>query len=122
MVRPFADASRVAALRLAWKQAAADLGIRAITEGAQVLDPSGEPHAVVAIVPDFGGGMHVFERYDPLLGGVIWERRQGFTELGRSYERYDRDAFIEALCDWGWTGDGPAPSWYTEPEDEESEG
>lgn len=113
MVRPFADASRVAMLRRAWEQAAEDLDIQVVTEGAHVLDPSGEASPLVALIPDFGGGMHIFERYDSLLGGVIWERGQGFTELGSSY---DRDTFIEALCDWGWTGDGSPPSWFAEPQ------
>jgi len=25
---------------------------------------------------------------------------------------YRGDWFIDALEDWGWTGDGPPPSWY----------
>jgi hypothetical protein len=114
-VEPFADASFVAALRHAWEQAADDLDIRVATAGAAVLDPSGKAHALVAVIPDFGGRMHIFERYKALLAGVIWERGQGFTVLGGGYERYERGTFVEALCDWGWTGQGPVPSWYREP-------
>jgi hypothetical protein len=116
-VQPFIDASHVAALRLAWERAAADLGLRVITEGANVLDPSGLARPLVAFLPDFGGGMHIFEQYDPLIAGVIWERGQGFTELSSDYEIYDRDTFIETLCDWGWAGEGAPPSWYAELED-----
>jgi hypothetical protein len=118
-VQRFADASRVAVLRLAWEQAAEDLGIRVITEGAHVLDPSGTAHPLVALITDFGGGMHIFERFDSLLGGVIWERAQGFTELSSGYDGYDRDTFIEALCDWGWTGESSPPSWYAEPQEDD---
>jgi hypothetical protein len=63
--------------------------------------------------------MHIFERYDPLLAGVIWERAHGFTELDGGYDEYDRDTFIEALYDWGWTGEGSPPPWYAEPQEDD---
>lgn len=109
-------APRVAALRQAWEEAADDLDIRVTTEEAQMLDPFGQPHSIVALLPDFGGGMHIFEEWNPLLAGVLWERHQGFTTLFATYEKYDRSAFIDALCDWGWTGDDAPPPWYVEPE------
>lgn len=118
MGKSYADPSRVAALQRAWEEAAKDLGIRVITDGAQMFDPFGEPHPLVAVLPDFGGKMHIFEEFTPLLAGVIWERRQGFTTLFRAYEKYDRATFIEALNDWSWTGEGDPPSWYSRSEED----
>jgi hypothetical protein len=39
----------------------------------------------------------------------------GWSALGPAYRRYDRDTFIEAPNDWGWTGRGAPPAWYTGP-------
>jgi len=37
----------------------------------------------------------------------------GWSALGPAYLDYDRDVFIDALNDWGWTGTGAPPPWYT---------
>jgi hypothetical protein len=39
--------------------------------------------------------------------------------LGRYYDTYDRAAFIDALNDWGWTGEGSPPEWYSETADDD---
>ena len=39
-------------------------------------------------------------------------REAGWSALGHSFLQYDRKVFIEALCDWGWCGDGAPPAWY----------
>jgi hypothetical protein len=118
-VQPFADASRVAALQLAWEQAAEDLDIRVITEGARALDPFRDGSSG-------GRSHHGPRRWDahlralrPTARRVISERAQGFTELSSGYDGYDRDTFIEALCDWGWTGEGSSPSWYAAPQEDD---
>jgi triacylglycerol esterase/lipase EstA (alpha/beta hydrolase family) len=111
---------RVRPLRRAYQRAAEDLGIRVTTDGASLVDDQGERHPLIALVHDFGGGMHVFEEYDKRVADVAWQRGNGFTVLGSGgKDTYDRESFIEALNDWGWTGDGAPPEWYTEqPEDE----
>jgi hypothetical protein len=101
-------------LREAWREAAEDLGIRVVTDGCFLVEDSGERHPVVAAVPDFAGGMHVFDTYDERLFLLGWVKAHGSTvvELGGGYDPYDRATFIEMLNDWDWTGDGDAPEWH----------
>lgn len=94
--------------------AADDLGVRVTTDGAAIVDEKGCAHPLVAVIHDFGGGMYVFEQSDGSLMQLAFERGHGVTVLRSGYESYERATFIEALNDWGWTGDTAAPDWYVE--------
>ena len=91
----------------AWLDAGLDLGI-----GVEVLGD-------VVCVRQFGSAAG-------MLCGLL-EPREGQRQLqlgaeargaawsclSRSYLRYDRQAFVAMLNDWGWCAGGDAPDWYT---------
>ena len=55
------------------------LGIRVTTDGAAIVDEDGQSHPLVAIIPDFGGGMYEFEVDDRRLSQLARERAHGYT-------------------------------------------
>jgi hypothetical protein len=106
---------RVDALRRAWLRAADDLGIRVSVEGAP--DDTQPPRLTYAVlVGDFGSskGTIVWPLDELYSGQTETAAEQGYfySYLSPDYESYDRDAFIEALNDWGWSGEGQPPDWY----------
>jgi hypothetical protein len=107
---------RIKALRRAWLRAAEDLGIRVSVEGL-LDDQRGVRLTYAVLVEDFGSveGMLLWPHDEPYPGQteVATERGYGFSYLSPTYESYDRDAFIDALNDWGWSGAGKPPDWYT---------
>ncbi len=47
------------------------------------------------------------------LRSTAEDQGMGWSALGPMYAVYDREEFIAALNDWGWTGQGTPPEWYT---------
>lgn len=98
----------------AWRQAAADLGIRVVAPFTLTAE-SGETREFEAHVLDFGGPK----------GTVVTGEESGLNDmrgslgyyasnLSPTYRSYVREHFIETLNDWGWFGhEGQPPSWYT---------
>lgn len=103
------------ALRKALRLAADDLDVRITIDGAQMVDANGQAHGCVAILDDFGSRMHILKEYDATLAQIAVNAGHGYTVLGGGYSPYDRSAYIELLSDWGWSGEGTPPSWYSEP-------
>jgi hypothetical protein len=109
-------------VRDAWFEAALDLRIR--IQEPNPLEGVPDDYARIVHIPDFGGGRGtvvfaqdfeaaVLERFD-----TATLRRAGYfcsivSSVGHS--RYDREAFIEALLDWGYYGPADrCPKWYAE--------
>jgi len=99
----------------AWREAAADLGIR--FESPFPMQRHGATYWCAGLLPDFGGPR----------GAIIASRQShddvfdvaealGFYASGLSpyhYETYERASFVETLNDWGWFGDASRkPSWF----------
>jgi hypothetical protein len=110
------------AVRGAWIEAALDLRIR--IQEPNPLHGVPDDCSRIVYVPDFGckQGTVVFaqdfeaavlERFDTATverAGYFWSI---VSAVGQS--RYDREAFIEALLDWGYYGpEDRCPKWYTE--------
>jgi hypothetical protein len=109
-------ASYVEAIRGAWRDAAADLGITVKTENRWVGDEP-DRYRIIVVIESFGdrNGMAVFDRpcYDKATGQALLADGFGYTHLGSGYESYKRASFIDMLDDWGWTGQGMPPPWYS---------
>jgi len=100
----------------AWKEAAADLGIRFISP---FVAPSvaGLKHEYLGLVHMFGGQAGTLIRLlrepsekspDPTGDGYYW------SILGPDYARYNRQLFIDTLDDWQFFGpDSERPEWYS---------
>jgi len=100
----------------AWKEAAADLGIRFISP---FVAPSvaGLKHEYLGLVHMFGGQAGTLIRVlrepsekspDPTGDGYYW------SILGPDYARYNRQLFIATLDDWQFFGpDSERPEWYS---------
>ena len=100
----------------AWKEAAADLGIRFISP---FVAPSvaGLKHEYLGLVHMFGGQAGTLIRVlrepsekspDPTGDGYYW------SILGPDYARYNRQLFIDTLDDWQFCGpDSERPEWYS---------
>lgn len=96
-----------------WREAAADLQIA--LDAPFVVTASGKSFTYFARLPQFGSqrGMLLMLDYYPLLSEVADANGYGFSciEVGATY---DREGFIEVLCDWGWAVEEKPPSWYKE--------
>jgi hypothetical protein len=95
----------------AWRDAAADLGIR-VTAPYTETDGSSHPIEFLALVHDFGSprGTLVTSMHAPrpqVSGYFVSGVNPGL------YATYDRQSFVDALEDWGWYGEGSPPAWYT---------
>ena len=114
----------------AWKRAAEDLGIEVIAPYLVEL-PDGGTKQFVALVRRFGSATGMLidvisptERDTFHKDYAIAEKANcGFSELNPDvYSVYDRDVFIEALLDWGWTdSENEPPKWYQEQIKQQSE-
>lgn len=98
----------------AWRQAAADLGIRVVAPFGLPTE-SGETEWFEAHILDFGGpkGTVVADQ-----DGRLDDRRRrlGYyaPNLFPTYRTYARQHLIDTLNDWGWFGErGKEPPWYT---------
>ena len=103
------------ALLAAWREAAKDLDI-AVEELANRI------HVV-----DFGSNAGMLcelaqTREDQLaLRKDAEAMGAGYSGIGEWYLQYDRASYIEMLNDWGWTGEGDPPDWYTGEQGEQGE-
>jgi hypothetical protein len=90
-----------------WRDAADDLGI-----GVEEQDDA-------VLVPQFCSKTGMLCAMRPTPEGQRELQREaeahgiGWSVLGASYLRYDRDHFIDMLNDWGWWGEGSPPPWYS---------
>ena len=101
----------------AWLRASPDLGIEIISPFL-LSAPDGQLVEYVALVPQFGsrrGMLLIFEDQGGLCARIAVASGYGYSCLNLfTYGLYDRDVFIDALNDWGWTdAQNPSPSWYT---------
>ena len=97
----------------AWRAAADDLGIHIKVPFSLRLST----HVIEAdlLVRDFGGvnGMLISANEDVFkdYGEEIIAAGYGYSVLCPPYESYNRELFVETLCDWSWSGDGDSPDW-----------
>ena len=99
-----------------WKQAAHELGFTLIAP-YQLRAPNGTVITYAALLPEFGSehGMLIIIDHDYTDAiRLAQQQRFGFSVLDND-PTYDRDSFVDMLCDWGWTSDQPQPAWYVEP-------
>jgi len=99
-----------------WMQAAHELGFTLIAP-YQVQDSAGATITYAALLPEFGSehGMLIIVDSDYTAAmHLAQEQHFGFSVLSDE-PTYDRDSFVDMLCDWGWTSDQPRPAWYVEP-------
>lgn len=108
-------------LRQQWHSAGDDLGFD-VVEDFELLLSSGKRISVPVLVPCFGAsnGMLVVTTIDQLEGVTdeLVEAGYGYAVMDepREGEEYDREAFIDVLVDWGWSGEESAsPKWLSCP-------
>jgi hypothetical protein len=100
----------------AWKEAAADLGIR-FTSPFVVASADGCSHEHLGLVHQFGRRvgtlvrvLHEPSEQSPHPAGDDYYR----SILGSGYGRYERQLFIDTLDDWQFFGaESERPAWYT---------
>jgi hypothetical protein len=98
----------------AWRQAAADLGIRVVAPFGLATE-SGETEWFEAHIPDFGGPRGaVVANLDSRRDDIRTRLGYYASNLSTTYQTYERNFFIATLNDWGWFGKpGEQPPWYT---------
>ena len=99
-----------------WKQAAHELGFTLIAP-YQLRDSTGADITYAALLPEFGsehGMLVIVDRDYAAAMRLAQQHHFGFSILDDD-PTYDRDSFVDMLCDWGWTGSQPQPVWYVEP-------
>jgi hypothetical protein len=97
----------------AWIAASADLGIRVVAPASITLK-NGHSKQVEAHILDFGSpkGALAISELSRMLDSSLFE--QWSSILMDTYERYDRQLFVDTLDDWGWFGDRESvPDWYS---------
>ena len=100
----------------AWREASRDLGIKVEMPYALQLKSGAKIEADV-LVKDFGhvNGMLVSscDIFSALTDEIV-SAGYGYSVFSTAvYQTYDRDLFIEALNDWGWSRlADQRPSWY----------
>jgi hypothetical protein len=96
----------------AWKGAAGDLGFRFISPFS--IESGGTRIEYVGHLPEFGSAKGMLVIADPCTSAQIEAAQdRGFGYSCVTVEAvYDRAAFVELLCDWGWSGpEEHAPAW-----------
>ena len=102
----------------AWQVAADELGIQ-VTSPFTLDDDSGSI-VCPAMISGFGSplGTVILPLDSPdreRLPSAAQRVGYSYSLLGRPYDRFDRDFFIETLNDWGWKGDPDnRPDWCTD--------
>ena len=99
-----------------WQQAADELGFTLLSP-YELRAATGATVTYATLLPEFGSehGMLVIIARDYTEATRV-AREQGFGYSVLSDDSaYDRDSFVEMLCDWGWTSKQPPPAWYAEP-------
>lgn len=102
----------------AWCAAARDLGLVLISPFV-LCSKNGDEFRFIAWVGHFGGKRGTLiclpDQWAD-LGFAAAAQEAGYYCSGLypgSYARYDREHFIDTLCDWGWFGDvQDVPPWY----------
>lgn len=108
-----------------WRRVAQDLGIEFICPFT--LRDAEETLSYVGLVPRFGStlGTAIITEDDLDKQGrlcrVAREQGYGYSCMETDSDEYDRDSFIEILCEWEWISSEPAPSWYTPPPESDTE-
>jgi hypothetical protein len=98
----------VSKLLQAWRLAAMDLGISVRAHGDGVIvDDFGRANGTLCWLLEADVQCQEQLRHHAKRLGM------GSSALNAVYARYDRHEYIDMLNDWGWTGDGRAPAWYT---------
>jgi hypothetical protein len=113
-------------MRQAWLAAAKELGIEVVAPFT-LKTSDGQAHEFLALVRNFGGGVGTLVTSldnDEVDAGVTDDTGYNWSALNTStYATYDRETFIEALEDWGWSGPpDKKPGWYTGLYDRDPEG
>lgn len=106
------------AIRSAWIQACADLGIDVVVPASVSL--GSRTISALALLPEFGApsGMVIFGHRGSDQDCTVDEialvsAGYGYSYLGASYETYERDLFIDTMNDWGWSSaTRPPPRWF----------
>lgn len=94
-------------LRRSWVDAEDDLGIEVeLLPDAVLVLGFGRPAGMLCAIREDVDGQSELQRQADSFGA-------GWSALGSSYLKYDRDLFISTLNDWGWHGVGAPPTWYT---------
>jgi hypothetical protein len=99
-----------------WSQASHELGFRLIAPH-ELRDTTGAAITYAALLPEFGserGMLVIVDRDCTAAMRLAQAQHFGFSVLSDD-PTYDRDSFVEMLCDWGWTSDQLPPGWYAEP-------
>jgi len=100
----------------AWLEAGQELRIEVISPFS-IHTASGEVIEYIALVPQFGSanGMLLINDFDQDRIQAAQANGYGYSCLYlSSYGDYQREHFIDALNDWGWSeGQGNPPDWYT---------
>lgn len=93
----------------AWKEAAAELGIR-LESPFETQDSLGNVILVEGFLPDFGGpsGMLIVSFSRRLKLGSL---PLPMSILPRASRQYSRKHFMSELKDWGWYGGNHKPGW-----------
>ena len=99
----------------AWIDAANDLGIEFI-HPYSFIGTNGQEYQVTGLLPDFGNGKGVLitDRKTDEEAIIMADLNGDYFSTGlnpRSYDKYERESFIETLSDWGWIGKGKKPEW-----------
>jgi hypothetical protein len=100
----------------AWKEAAADLGIR-FTSPFIIRTPDGRSHEHLGLIHQFGRRIGALisvldepseQNPRPASDDYFW------SILGPRYRQYERQTFIDTLDDWQFFGsEAERPSWYS---------
>ena len=99
----------------AWREAAADLGIR-FTSPFAMTGSDGRRYQYLGLVHRFGRrvGTIIAVLAQPSDKGLQGNEDYTTSILSDSYARYDRQLFIDTLDDWQFLGpDSEKPPWYT---------
>lgn len=112
------DRKTIASARMAvaWRKAAADLGVRFVSPFGVKL--RGRTYWSSGWLPDFGcplgaiiAGRHTVDEIFDVCDAL------GYYASGLNpdyYETYNRERFMETLNDWGWFGSrSRAPTWFS---------
>jgi hypothetical protein len=100
-----------------WKEAGRRFGFRVISP--YTLSLNNVSISVAALLPEFGApqGMLLVSDYSQLQGYLqdIEVAGYGFSVLSADGSEPVRSSVVEVLADWGWSGQGPEPSWLHGP-------
>lgn len=99
----------------AWTEASEDLEISFIAP-YRFTAPNGDIFEATGLLPEFGTGKGVLiidQKTDDEALAIAEQSGEYFISAlsPRYYYKYNRELFIETLAEWGWIGEGEAPSW-----------